>query len=96
MTRDEMIRTLSAHRDELASFAVRRIAIFGSIARGEERGDSDADVLVEFSAPVGLFEFVRLQRYLQQLLGRTVDLATPEALRPEMRARILQEAVYAA
>ena len=96
MGRDEVIHTLQQHMPEIQSFGVSRLALFGSFARGEERPDSDVDILVEFSVPVGLFEFVRVQRYLGHLLGRVVDLATPDALRTEMRARILQEATYVA
>jgi len=52
---------------------------------------------VEFEpgAPVGLFEFARLQRYLQEILGRKVDLATPKALHKALKKEILEEAVYA-
>jgi len=96
MGRDEVIRTLQEHMNEIRGFGVSRLAVFGSIARGEERPDSDVDILVEFSIPIGLFEFARTQRYLEQLLGRKVDLATPDALRTEMRANILKEAAYVA
>jgi len=59
---------------------------------------SDIDVLVEFEEkkPVGLFEFIRLRHFLQGILGCKVDLATPDALRKEMRAQILKEAIRAA
>lgn len=60
------------------------------------RPDSDVDLLVEFSRPIGLFEFVRLQRELSQILGHRVDLVTPAALKPQLRDRILGEAVVAA
>ena len=96
MGRDEVIHTLRQHMPEMRGFGVSRLAVFGSLARGEERPDSDVDILVEFSVPVGLFEFVRIQRYLGRLLGRTVDLATPDALRKEMRDSILEEATYVA
>ena len=96
MGRDEVIRLLQEHMTEIQGFGVSRLAVFGSVARGEERPDSDVDILVEFSIPVGLFEFVRTQRYLERLLGRQVDLATPDALRTEMRANILKEAEYVA
>ena len=94
MTRNDVIETLRQHMPEIRRYGVAHLAVFGSLARGEERPDSDVDILVEFSVPVGLFEFVRIQRYLGRLLGRTVDLATPDAIRKEMRARILEEAVY--
>ncbi len=96
MGRDEILEMLRRHATEISAFGVSRLAVFGSFARGEERPDSDVDILVEFSVPVGLFEFVRVQRYLARLLGRNVDLATPDALREEMRETILQEATYVA
>ena len=96
MSCNEVLETLRQHMPEIRDFGVSRLAVFGSCARGEERPDSDVDVLVEFSVPVGLFEFVRVQRYLARLLHRTVDLATPDALRKEMQQNILEEAQYVA
>ena len=98
MTREEVLVKLGASRPELDAFHVTSLSIFGSVARDEASADSDVDVLVEFDpeAVVGLFEFVRLQRYLTLLLGRRVDLATPAALHKALRASILREAIRAA
>jgi predicted nucleotidyltransferase len=98
VTRQEVLTKLAASRPDLDRFHVTSLSIFGSMARDEASADSDVDVLVEFDpqAVVGLFEFVRLQRYLTQLLGRRVDLATPDALHKALRASILSEAVRAA
>lgn len=96
MQRDEVLRILAEHHDEIASFGVKSLAIFGSVARGEAGPLSDVDLLVEFAVPVGLFEFVRLKDYLGGLLGRPVDLVTPDALRETMREQIMREAVRAA
>ena len=96
MRRDEILRLLREHQAELSRFGVRSLAVFGSVARDEARPESDVDILVEFGEPVGLFEVVRLQTHLQELLGRQVDLVTRDALRPTMRDQILNEAVYAA
>lgn len=76
----------------------RKVVVFGSVARDEATDASDIDVLVEFEEDrrVGLFAFVRLQRFLADILGRPVDLATREAIREEMRDQILKEAVRAA
>jgi len=87
---------LKRHQDDLHQRGVKSLAVFGSLARGEATPASDIDVLVEFDHPVGLFEFIRLKRYLEELTGRRVDLVTPDALRPAMRAEIVSEAVHVA
>jgi predicted nucleotidyltransferase len=51
---------------------------------------------VEFVRPVGLLSFLRLKRYLEEILGKPVDLVTSKALRPQWRERIIREAIYAA
>jgi predicted nucleotidyltransferase len=94
--RDDILKALRDHRGSLADFGVARLRLFGSFARNEGRERSDVDLLVEFSRPVGLFEFVRLQRHLAQIVGRRVDLVTPAALKPALREQILREAVLAA
>jgi predicted nucleotidyltransferase len=96
MGRDEILELLRQHMAETRTFGVSRLAVFGSVARGDERADSDVDILVEFDRPVGFFALARLQRYLEGVIGRTVDLVTPGALRPEMRDAILRDALYAA
>jgi hypothetical protein len=97
MKREEVLQRLRAHAKALGPFSVKRLAIFGSVARDEAREGSDVDILVEFQpgARVGLFEFVRLQRFLSEILDCPVDLATPDALRNEMREQILREAINA-
>ncbi len=97
MTSREALRRLDRHREKLRTFSVRHIAVFGSTARDQATLHSDVDVLVEFDpeARVGLFTFVRLLDYLSDVMGTRIDLATPGALRPEMREQILAEAVRA-
>ncbi|MCX6053449.1 MAG: nucleotidyltransferase family protein [Chloroflexi bacterium] len=87
---------LKSHRDDMHQRGVQSLDVFGSLARGEETSSSDIDILVEFYRPVGLFEFIRLKLYLEELTGKQVDLVTRDALRPAMRDEILREAVYVA
>lgn len=96
MRKDEALRILAQHREEIDAFGVASLAIFGSVARNEAGPDSDVDILVEFAVPTGYFGLFRLQRRLEALLGRRVDLATPGSLRESMKDRILLEAVHAA
>lgn len=91
--RDTIFSTLRDARSELDNRGVQSLAVFGSVARGTFSEGSDLDVLVEFNRPVGLFEFLRLKFYLEQVLGCRVDLVTPDALRAELREQILEEAI---
>ncbi len=96
MKRTEALNIIAQNQADLARFKVKSLAIFGSVARDEARPDSDIDILVEFSAPVGMFEFIDLKEYLEGILNVRVDLATEPALKRQMKAQILKEAVRAA
>jgi len=77
-------------------FGVESLAVFGSVARGDADASSDVDLLVRFRGePPGLFEYVRLERHLSELLDRSVDLVMESALKPRLRDRILAESVAA-
>lgn len=98
MTRDEAIEKIQQNRQMLKKFSVQSIAVFGSVARGESRPDSDVDILVEFEpdARIGLFGFLHLKEVLAEMLGRPVDLVTRDALHPALKESILEEAVHVA
>ncbi|MBI4676484.1 MAG: nucleotidyltransferase family protein [Elusimicrobia bacterium] len=90
-----MVRTLKAHMPELSrEFGVKKAGIFGSYARGEQVGNSDLDVLVEFRSPIGLFRFMDLEERLRRLLGVKVDLVSVGALKPRIGRCILREVVF--
>lgn len=95
-TRDEILEALASQRVLFDRYGVSAISVFGSVARGESTEESDIDLLVEFSQPIGLLQFVGLKRSLEELLGRPVDLVTPKALKPQLRDRVLKEAIRAA
>jgi predicted nucleotidyltransferase len=96
MTVPELQEALVPLRDMLREQKVAELFVFGSVARGEATSDSDIDILVSFSEPVGLFHFLRLRAALADALGHSVDLVTPDALKPAFRETILKEAVRAA
>lgn len=75
-------------------FNVKEIGIFGSFVRGEQKETSDLDILVEFERSVSLFEIVRLERFLSELLGERVDLVMKNSLKPRIGKHILREVVY--
>ena len=94
MSRENLISILNDHKVELYNQGVKSLAVFGSVARGDNSPQSDVDILVEFDHPVGLFEFIRLKHFLELMVGCEVDLVTLDALRPMMRERIMKEAIY--
>ena len=71
-----------------AEYGVRSLSIFGSYARGEQTGESDLDLLVEFEEVPGLFGFARLQHGLEDRLGVPVDLFTRPMLKPRIAPRV--------
>lgn len=86
-----------AQRDAIVQIARQhgalRVRLFGSFARGSERGDSDVDVLVEMEAHRSLIDSINLKLALEDLLGREVDVVTEDALHPLIGARVLHESV---
>ncbi|HET8541622.1 MAG TPA: nucleotidyltransferase family protein [Anaeromyxobacter sp.] len=94
MRRDQAIAALRGYLTALRrDFGVRRVALFGSTARDEARDDSDLDILVEFDVVPTLDAFVGLKFFLEDHLGRKVDLVTPDALKPRMRPDVEREAL---
>ena len=75
-------------------YGVKEIGVFGSYARGEQGKDSDIDILVEFSKPIGFFKFLELEEYLEKLLGVKVDLVSKKALKPRIGECIMREVVF--
>jgi len=95
-TREEILDTLREHRADLKRFGVKKIGLFGSYVRGEQRPDSDIDLLVEFEPGRKTFKaFIGLCFYLDELLQQKVELVTTESLSPYIGPYILQEVQYA-
>ncbi len=94
---EEIKEILKKHKKELEEkYKIKEIGIFGSYLRGEDKEDSDLDILVEFypNAEISLLDFVKLENYLSDLLGIKVDLVEKSALKPRIGKQILKEVVY--
>ena len=94
MNRDEILSVLRAHKGTLAQrFGVAELAVFGSFARDRATDDSDLDVLVRFDGPIHWERYFGAQFYLEDLLGRPVDLVTAKDLQPEVRRHVESEVI---
>jgi len=94
-TRQDILSSLKKLKEEVArEYSVKTIGVFGSVARDEQTGKSDIDLLVEFSKPVGFVTFIRLENFLSERLGKQVDLVTTDSLKPVIRQDVLAEVIY--
>lgn len=91
-TKKEIIKRIVNERNKLASFGVVSIGLFGSFARGEQTPSSDVDILVEFEPEKHTFDnFMEVSFLLEDLLGRKVEVVTPEGLSTYIGPHILKE-----
>jgi len=90
------LHLIEAHAAQLRSLGVRRIGVFGSFARGDERPDSDVDVYLEFAPGMKTYDnFYAVHELLETILGRPIDLITDGALRERKQRLILPTVRYA-
>jgi len=94
-TLEEIKEILNNHKKELhKDYKVKEIGIFGSYVRGEHKGKSDLDILVEFEETIDFFDFLELEERLSEILNSNVDLVMKKALKPDIGKYILNEVVY--
>lgn len=87
-------KIISQHLPKLTQqYNISYLGIFGSYVRGEQKDESDLDILVEFSEEPDLLEFIGLKQELSEILGVEVDLVMKSALKPRIGKRILEEVV---
>lgn len=92
----DLFALLAKHQEQLKQFGVKRWGVFGSFARGQQSKLSDVDILVEFEQGKKSFDnFMHLAFFLEQQIGRRVELVTPESLSPHIGPHILREVEYA-
>jgi uncharacterized protein len=95
MTREQAVAVLEGHASELRERGVARLALFGSVARGDADAESDIDLLVDIdpARKFSLFDLAGLRLYISDILGADVDLVQRGRLKPLLRDAILAEAV---
>jgi predicted nucleotidyltransferase len=97
MTLQEIVGKLRAGEPHLRQWGVRHAAVFGSVARGENKDTSDIDILIELDpkTPMGMFQYARLKIDIAELVGGPADVVNRRTVRPMLRDAILREAVDA-
>ena len=97
MKRDEVLRKLKDAEADLRAQGVAHAALFSSLARGEQRPDSDIDIMVELdpAAHVDLFAYVGVQQYVASLFGGRADVVNRAGLKPHLRPKATADAIYA-
>lgn len=95
-TKEDIFDVLGRNRSHLRGLGVKRIGLFGSFVRGEQRPDSDVDLLVEFEPGRKTFDsFMELSFFMEEVLQRRIELVTVESLSPYLGPHILREVEYA-
>ena len=93
--KEHIFSILQTYHPELRQFGVRRYGLFGSFIRDEQHHESDIDILVEFDPEQKSFQhFMQLAFFLEDVLGRSIDIVTPESLSPYIGPKILNEVRY--
>ncbi len=95
MERDQVLSILAEHQGRLKQLGVKSLSLFGSVARNEASLDSDVDLLAKFEPTIGLFEFIEIRLYLEDILGCAVDLGTENALKENLREPVLRDIIHA-
>ena len=91
----EIKRILASNKEELKrKYKIREVGIFGSFVRGEQKKRSDIDILVDFYQLPDLLKFIEIERYLEKLLRKKVDLVEKKSIRPQLKDIILSEVIY--
>lgn len=97
MNKQDAIAILRRSETALRARGVRSVALFGSVARGDNRPDSDIDIMVEIDpeAPIGVYDYVALKDYIASLFDGPVDVVSRDSLKPYVRPAATADAVYA-
>jgi predicted nucleotidyltransferase len=97
MRRDDIIARLKEAEPALRARGIRRAAVFGSVARGDDRPDSDIDIMIEVDpdAHITVFDYVGLKEYVASLFDGPVDVVSRDGLKPYVRPAATADAIYA-
>jgi len=94
-TKEELVQKLKSNASTIKMYGAKSLGLFGSFQRNQQNDASDVDLIVEFSAGCKTYDnFIHLVFFLEDLLGREVELVTPESLSPYLRPHIEKSVEY--
>lgn len=96
MKKQQIVNLLQQNLGQLIEMDVQRLAVFGSVARDEATEQSDVDILVAFAHSTTFDKYMKLLFFLEDLVGRPVDLVTEQAIRTQLKPTIERDAIYVA
>jgi len=96
LAKQDILKKLGENLERIKGYGVKRLGLFGSYVRNEQKGGSDVDVLVEFERGMKTFDnYMELKFFLEDLLKRKVDLVTYDSLKPRIKPYVMREVEYA-
>jgi len=96
LTAEEILKLIQQNKERIKRYGVKRIGLFGSYLRGEQKESSDIDILVEFEKGKKTFDnYMELKFFLEDLFKRKVDLVIAESVKPELKKYIMKSVKYA-
>lgn len=95
LTKDTILQKIKENKDEIRKFGIKKVGLFGSFVRGEQRQGSDVDLLVEFKLGKKNFKnFIGFSEYIEKILGKNVEILTPQSLSPYIAPYVMGEINY--
>lgn len=94
MIRNKVLTLLKKHLKEIQSYHIKKISIFGSVARDQDTPKSDVDILISFDCPPTFDLYMDLKFFLEDILNRKVDLVTEDTVRSELKPYIEKDLIY--
>ena len=92
---EEVLNTLTQHKPEIfKNYDLKELGIFGSLVRGENKNNSDIDIIVEYKTTPDLIKYIELENHIEKILNAKVDLVIKKTVRQELRDDILSEVIY--
>lgn len=95
LTKKTILQKIKNNKEQIRQFGISKVGLFGSFARGEQKKDSDIDLMVEFKNGKKSFQnFIQFSEYVEKILGKKVEVLTPQSVSPHIAPHLKDEVSY--